>query len=118
MTQGGASGSPVFYPDTAKVAGILYAGLNDIGQTRNKDIYRLPTNISYVVPSHYLNLFLKNIDKDPMLANSKDFPTLEEVLKNAEFVNRFEGTMKNKIIEVKTLQRTSGNLKPFNLDKD
>lgn len=118
MTQGGASGSPVFYPETSKVAGILYAGLNDIGMTRNKDIYKMPTNISYVVPSHYVDLFLKNIDNDPMLAESKKYPTLDEIIEKGEVVNRFEENMENKVREVKVTQEVSRNIKPFKLDED
>jgi len=52
MTQGGASGSPVFLPDTGDVVGVLYAGLSDLDRTQGGDVHRLPTNISYVVPAH------------------------------------------------------------------
>src|SRR5260370_8790405 len=53
MVQGGASGSPVFLSESGEVIGVLYAGLNDPRVTLlTPDLYTVPTNIRYVVPSH------------------------------------------------------------------
>lgn len=65
MVQGGASGSPVFLSDSGKVIGVLYASLNDFrialrsptgtsDSTPEPIVYTVPTNISHVVPSHYI----------------------------------------------------------------
>jgi S1-C subfamily serine protease len=88
MAQGGASGSPVFLSETGAVVGVLYAGLNDYSLTlKNKDLHRVPTNISYVVPSHYL---LKSLDGFLQMENMEqpsDAKTIDEMLKDAQFRN-------------------------------
>ncbi|MBL7130832.1 MAG: trypsin-like peptidase domain-containing protein [Candidatus Omnitrophica bacterium] len=105
MTQGGASGSPVFSPDSDEVIGVLYGGLIDKQTTlvkvpkNKKEIdpslhahyYKSPTNISYVVPSYYIEKMLPNIVKDKNLEASKDLPSLNDVIKNAQFVVRERG---------------------------
>lgn len=90
MAQGGASGSPVFLPSSGKVLGVLYAGLNDIGETTKKDIYRLPTNISYVVPAHLIAAAFRKIKEYPEMVAPKDTQSLDEIIKGATLVNRFE----------------------------
>ncbi len=66
MTQGGASGSPVVSCDTGGVIGVLYAGLNSLAPTADpKNAYRVPTSISYVVPSHYLAHAIDAVRKNP-----------------------------------------------------
>jgi len=80
MTQGGASGSPVFLPETGEVIGILYGGLNDYSLTKNKDVYKVPTNISYVVPAHFIYKSLNLIAKDEYFTLPQDTPTLQEML--------------------------------------
>jgi S1-C subfamily serine protease len=101
MVQGGASGSPVFLSETGKVVGILYAGLNDARQgwragTEPPDqtvpqpfVYTVPTNISYVVPSHYIRTALDGLGKIGLPTN--DGKTLDEMLQNAQFNNALRG---------------------------
>jgi S1-C subfamily serine protease len=88
MAHGGASGSPVFLTDSGAVVGVLYGGLHDIDFTlKQKDPFRVPTNISYVVPAHYIVRLLEEIDS---LANMKlppDTMTINDMLANSELVD-------------------------------
>jgi len=102
MVQGGASGSPVFLPDTGDVIGVLYAGLQETRQTISrlpskisKDIEKLepslhshvctvPANISYVVPAHYIEKMLHGIKEDPNAKLADDTLTLDEYIIKAE----------------------------------
>ena len=91
MSQGGASGSPIFSCDTGSVLGVLYGGLNDIAHTlKGKDPYIVPTNITYVVPSHYLvqalGEYAKNTDKDL----PSDTKTIDEIIAQSKIVNALE----------------------------
>ncbi len=91
MVQGGASGSSVFLCDTGAVVGVLYAGLNDYALTlKNKDLHLVPTNISYVVPSHYLTKSLEAFLKMENMRPPSDAKSIDEMLKNAEFRNFLE----------------------------
>jgi S1-C subfamily serine protease len=87
MTQAGASGSPAFDPTSGEVVGLLYAGLGDIGVTRNKDIYRIPTNITYVVPGHYIRRLIDEVLDHPTVKAPDDALTIEEMLKGREFLD-------------------------------
>jgi S1-C subfamily serine protease len=103
MVQGGASGSPVFLSQTGQVVGVLYAGLNDarVALRRNSAspeqesapepiLYSVPTNISYVVPSHYIRKALEQLPGQlPAMPN--DAKTIEEMLQNAQFHNALRG---------------------------
>ncbi len=104
MVQGGASGSPVFLPDTGDVIGILYAGLEETRQTKSglpsnigrnieklepsihSHIFAAPTNISYVVPAHYIEKMLPLIKEDPNVQFPDDTLSLEEYIGKAEQV--------------------------------
>jgi S1-C subfamily serine protease len=91
MARGGASGSPVFLCDTGAVVGVLYAGLNDYAVTlKNRDVHRVPTNISYVVPSHYLTKSLEEFLKMEDMRSPPDAKTIDEMLKDAQFTNALE----------------------------
>lgn len=91
MTQGGASGSPVFFWDTGKVLGVLYAGLHDLEVSIGKrDLYRVPTNISYVVPSHYIVNSMKELLGHPDIKLPEDTLSLDEMLARHEVHNVFE----------------------------
>jgi S1-C subfamily serine protease len=92
MVQGGASGSPVFLSDSGEVVGVLYAGLNDPRVTlHNQDLYTVPTNISYVVPSHYLRMALRELEQLGEMNAPSDAKTIEEMLEGAEFNNALLG---------------------------
>lgn len=90
MTQAGASGSPAFDPATGKVVGVLYAGLGDIGVTKNSDIYRIPTNITYVVPSHYIRRLLDKVLGNPAVRPPEDALTIEGMLQGKTFLDAME----------------------------
>lgn len=105
MSQGGASGSPVFIPDTGKVIGVLYAGLNDFALTANKDISTMPTCISYVVPSHFLINSLKNIDDIPQVKLPKDTKSLDELIKDKKIVDRHKEGRKFQIKKIKNTHK-------------
>lgn len=105
MTQGGASGSPVFLPESGKVIGVLYGGLEDIQKTVNlksKDkiqndpsthshLYKIPTNVSYVVPSHYIVDLLAKISKDENFKITESTPSLKKKIEEGNFANRKTG---------------------------
>jgi len=80
MTQGGASGSPVFLPDNGRVIGVLWGGLLDEAITDRGDIIKSPTNISYVVSSHYLAKSLNMIKNHPEFILPPDTKTIEEII--------------------------------------
>lgn len=92
MTQGGASGSPVFLCETGAVVGVLYAGLRDFEVSlKQKDLYAVPTNISYVVPSHYLVSGLKSLDNQPEMQTPPDAMTIDEMIAKFQIVVRSVG---------------------------
>lgn len=87
MAQGGVSGSPVFQTDTGMVLGVLCAGLNEMRQLRvlsSAIEYSVPTNISYVVPSHYIAQFLQTLK--PQIPH--DAQTLDGMLQGTTIVVR------------------------------
>ena len=91
MTQGGASGSPVFLTDTGGVIGVLYAGLYDLDTTlKGKDPFRVPTAISYVVPSHYIKAVFDSVLQSLDVATPDSAQTIEQMLEGAELKNRFD----------------------------
>jgi len=106
-TQGGASGSPVFDPTSGRVAGVLYAGLNDIGLTKDNDLYRIPTNISYVVPSHVIRAGLTEIAKNPSFVAPPDAQTVDEMFENAVLVDVLEKGRQWQIREMKPKNQAS-----------
>jgi S1-C subfamily serine protease len=91
MVQGGASGSPVFLSESGQVIGVLYASLNDSSVSRGNDVYTVPTNISYVVPSHYLRRSLEKLPQRAKLAPRSDAKTIEEMLQSGQLNNALEG---------------------------
>ena len=110
MTQGGASGSPVFIPDTGKVIGVLYAGLNDFARTVKKDIYKVPTCISYVVPSHFLINSLESIEDNPQVKLPKDTKSIDELIKSTKMHDRYKEGRKYQIKKVKPLTSFKRNV--------
>lgn len=91
MSQGGASGSPVFSCETGAVVGVLYGGLNDIALTlKGKDPYKVPTNISYVVPSHYLANALAEFAKNPDMQLPAETKAIDEMIAEATIADIFD----------------------------
>ncbi len=90
MTQGGASGSPVFSSDTGAVVGVLYGGLRDFHVTKEKDLVAVPTNISYVVPSHYIEQSLAVVMKNPDMRPDPEALTIDEMVRTYTRTNLFE----------------------------
>lgn len=98
-TQGGASGSPVFLPDSGKVIGILYAGLNDVGVTKRNDVYKIPTSISYVVPSHYIGSTLDAVSSLEAFRLPDGTPTLDAIVEHATITNVVTGDVVEKRVD-------------------
>jgi len=120
MTQGGASGSPVFLPRAGTVIGVLYGGLNDIAETLQKDVYTVPTSISYVVPSHYIANSLRTIEGNPNFTLPEDTKSLGELIQTSQIENRLKKTRRHEIKEIKplaNLQRRVETLKLKNHPK-
>lgn len=85
MVQGGASGSPVFLPDSGKVIGIVNSSLYDIsadGIAKNNN--QKPTNISYAIPSYNILELFEEIKATDGLKLPADIKTLEELLSSKE----------------------------------
>lgn len=99
MIQGGASGSPVFYTDSGAVAGVLYASLFDVGRTAKGDLYRSPTNISYVVPSHYLKRTLDILPISGVGPVPKPSRSLEQLIAKGEVLDKLRDAPKVSIIK-------------------
>ncbi len=100
MIQGGASGSPVFIPETGAVVGTVYAslgepsvvlGVTDDGQKKAIGFVRLPTAISHAVPAHYLLQFLNDFHNHPEFQLPEDAKTIEEMIAGAKLVSHFSG---------------------------
>jgi hypothetical protein len=109
MVQGGASGSPVFLPESGDVIGVLYGSLEDtrsslsaLPKKYRKDIEHLdpsfhshlfnaPTNISYVVPAHYIEKMLQGVKERTDFEFPDDTLTLEEYVNRSEHVERKRG---------------------------
>lgn len=80
MTHGGASGSPVFLPDSGRVVGVLYAALVGTGRTASGDAHALPTPISYAVPVAALERLLDEFERRTEWNAAPDAPTFAELL--------------------------------------
>jgi S1-C subfamily serine protease len=94
MTQGGASGSPVFRPEDGTVIGMVYAGLHETLNAEGHGIAlrsSVPTNFTYAVPSTYIRLGIEQARSKPELASCANFPTLAERLAQSRLVNALTG---------------------------
>jgi S1-C subfamily serine protease len=85
LTQGGASGSPVFLPETGKVIGTLYAGLNDLQIHPKFGPYLVPAGHSHIVPAHYSVKFLN------VLRGSRPYEIPSDAKSIAEIFNGWDG---------------------------
>jgi S1-C subfamily serine protease len=91
MVQGGASGSPIFACNTGKVIGMISSAIYDRLPVGKKGYYRVPTNISYAVPSHYIVNSIENILKNHLNRLPTDVETIDQILKNYEKIVMMPG---------------------------
>ena len=84
MVQGGASGSPVFLPENGKVVGIINSSLEDFAKSGQQDIYKIPTNISYAIPSYHIFNFFKEVEAKYGFELPKDTETLNDLFANTK----------------------------------
>lgn len=87
MTHGGASGSPVFLTDSGETVGILFSALNDLSVSSSRDVYEIPTSISYAVPAWKIASAMKLLDNAPTPRNADSFITLDEILCKSDTVS-------------------------------
>jgi len=103
MVQGGASGSPVFCPETGKVVGLLYAALVE---PRGNSIQ--PTNISYVLSGDNLSKALAVIAGSAEFAPPSDAPSVQKMLENTYLHNPFD----DKLYRYADVKKTGGFRSP------
>ncbi|MFA5292909.1 MAG: serine protease [Phycisphaerae bacterium] len=84
MVQGGASGSPVFLPESGTVIGIIDSSLIDSVESIQKDTYQIPTNISYATPSYHISNFLKEVEGNYSFKLPQDTKTFDDLIANTE----------------------------------
>ena len=86
MVQEGASGSPVFLPDSGEVMGIIYARtyqpLRIAGPFGAPITMRIPTNFSRVVPAEMIHRLLNEETASLMESVKPDAPHLDDEMKN------------------------------------
>lgn len=92
MVQEGASGSPVFLPESGKVIGIVNSRLNDINQK--------PTNISYAIPSYHILGFFEEIKSSHDFNLPKGTKTLEELISSKESKKILPGEIPGNVIKL------------------
>ncbi|WP_231714638.1 S1 family peptidase [Desulfonema ishimotonii] len=80
MTHGGASGSPVFLPDSGRVVGVLYAALSDTARTARRDACTFPTGISYAVPARAITRMASRVREMPQMRSPADAPDLNQLI--------------------------------------
>lgn len=95
MIQGGASGSPVFEPETGTVLGVAYASVNDpylIHQdTGGLTLFgQNPTNYSWAVASHFLANLIDAVLKSSMFSEGlSELPDAHDLVKGKKGVSVF-----------------------------
>lgn len=90
LTQGGASGSPVFLPESGKVIGTLYAGLNDVFVHHELGPYLVPAGHSHIAPAHYSIKFMKALLENPSYKVPDDAKSIDEIFNSWDGKNTFE----------------------------
>lgn len=83
MTQGGASGSPVFPIDSPAASGVLYGGLNEpalVGSDQHAKLVSLPTNFSYCVAGRFLKDMVEFVHGQDEFRLSAETQTLAEMI--------------------------------------
>lgn len=103
-SQGGLSGSPVFEITSGKVVGLLYSGISEPKVLNSKEdgvlIYKVPTGISYAVPSHFLAKVLQNVEAEGKWNQDKDeLRSLKQIQKEG-LESYKKGTLKANPIQV------------------
>jgi len=104
VTEGGASGSPVFDIATGEIVAILYAGLletRDMTNHRENSalIYKNSTSHTLAIPSHYLQFALKGLSNNKEFKKGVEKKSLEEIQKlyTKETINPREPHMKERV---------------------
>lgn len=104
MSQGGLSGSPVFETISGKIVGLLYSGISEPKVLNGKEdgilIYKVPTGISYAVPSHFLAKVLQQLEVEGKWNQDLDgLKSLTQIQKEGlESYKR--GTLKSGLIQI------------------
>jgi S1-C subfamily serine protease len=83
MSQGGASGSPIFLPESGQVVGVLYGGLQERYHMNVQGVsvpYNVPTNFTYCLPSHFIVKALASVHSQSALTLPSNAPHLDEPL--------------------------------------
>jgi hypothetical protein len=86
MSQGGASGSPIFLQHEPAVVGILYAGLEEtyFASVQNSPMpYKVPTNFTYCVPGHLLHKAVGIVKSKAEFELPSDAPHISEAIERA-----------------------------------
>lgn len=92
MTQGGASGSPVFGQETGEVVGVLYAGLNESCFDTGQRIHFHPTSFSWVIPSHFIANSLSHIFQQQIFQDIRqDAPSIRKIFAERKAINPLTG---------------------------
>jgi hypothetical protein len=92
MVQGGASGSPVFSPETGEVLGLVYAGLFDFEMQQQNSMLRFPTNYTYALPSHYIAHSIKSIRQNKMFDEFQSrMKPLQTIFEERTAINALNG---------------------------
>jgi trypsin-like peptidase len=85
MVQGGASGSPVFLPDSGDVIGIIhsqrYHGLDTELPSGETLEYHVPINFSHIVPTYYLVELIKRTGTALAKCVAADAPNVDDLLR-------------------------------------
>lgn len=80
MLMAGASGSPVFFPDSGKVAAIAYSGLKEI-EGNPSCWYKVPTNLTFASPSRVVRTLLEAVRNSGQIVIDPNVPHESELLR-------------------------------------
>lgn len=92
MSQGGASGSPIFEAESGDVLGVLYAGVEEPRQIHIPSSgsqpfmlqYSTPTDITYAVPAYLIKTVIEKAKEDPKFQAQK----VDDIKDYAEFIDK------------------------------
>lgn len=97
MVQGGASGSPVFLPESGNVVGIVNSSLREFNQG--------PTNISYAIPSCYISAFLGEVKTSGGFELPKNTKALDELISSKKLETILPGQHPCTVIKIDNQQK-------------